>query len=642
MFTPFFTSLVLFAILFGISAVLILIIRQKYPSEPRNRPAGITPHLTILTAGAYIILGSVLAILSILVMTALMAMTSGNIAITIGKMFCALCVYLSASSFFLAYSILQSEPFPAITGMHGVLAALGITGFAYMMILTPERRGIALFLLIVVLAASAALPFWQYRRQLPLQPPSGATALDKIPILSDGSSITVIQPGSSGADRTDREPAGQSPAGPSNFPADLRGKYNDVSCIGSGGFATVFSAHRKSDGEKVAIKIPIRYNEVTGKSFLNEIRVWETLHHPNIVEVSKVNILPVPYVEMEFIQASLDTIHKPVPVAQALKIIRQIADALSYAHGSGIIHRDIKPHNILMTVNLTPKITDWGMSKDLSEHDIKKSSVVGYSLEYAAPEQISPKEFGMTDQRTDIYQIGVVFYELVTGSIPFGGDSFIDYGDAILHKTPVPPSEHNHDAAIVDWIILKCLEKEPARRFQSAAGLRDALFLLESGKLPMEYSVFSINDLLAKVLDAGGYSMKADIVSEIPHDLTLEGDANKIAIMLNTLLSNAVEYSKPPRKIRVRYQSSPDDSHHCLAVQDNGIGITEAQLDLIFRPLQDPDPARALRRSEKIGISLSLAKKYVQMHGGYISVDSVVNAGSTFTIHIPKNPQMLK
>jgi signal transduction histidine kinase len=102
------------------------------------------------------------------------------------------------------------------------------------------------------------------------------------------------------------------------------------------------------------------------------------------------------------------------------------------------------------------------------------------------------------------------------------------------------------------------------------------------------------------------------------------------------MLSNAVNYSKPPRKIRISYQSGTSDQMHRIAIQDNGIGITNTQLDEIFEPFQLPDSGNISRKYDRIGLSLSIAKKYVQMHGGYISVDSIVNLGSTFTIHIPK------
>jgi serine/threonine protein kinase len=638
LFSPFIASLVLCALLSGISVVLVLFIRRRYHAEPRTRPEGIAWHLPLPAAGAYIIIGSLLAVMTILILTALMAMAPGNIVVTGGKVLCALCFYLCVSSFFLAYDLLHGELYPAITGMHGVLAAIAIIGFAFLMILTPERRGIALFLLIVILAVAAALPFWQNRRHPQLRSVPAAAAPGEASSRPEGDSATIVDPSIRCQDGKTPFPYPGGPA--SRFPDELKGNYYDVSPLGSGGFAAVFSAYRIADGEKVAVKIPISYNELTGKSFLNEIRVWETLHHPNIVNVLMVNILPVPYVEMEFLPLSLDAVGKPVPVPQAVDIIRQLADALRYAHGLGIVHRDIKSHNILLTRDLVPKITDWGMSKMLSDGEDRKSSIVGYSLEYAAPEQISPSEFGKTDSRTDIYQLGVVFYELVTGMIPFCGDSFVDTGDAILHKTAVPPSEYNTDAAVVDAVILKCLEKDPSRRFQSAAGLLNALSLVASGKLRMEYSVFPASELLAGVLAAGGYATKADIVTEVPPDLLVEADAGKITVILDTLISNAVQYSKPPRKIRVTYQSSPDDPLHHISVHDNGIGITEAQLDIIFRPSGATDTGRSPGKAGRDGVSLSLAKKYIQMHGGHISVDSVVSVGSTFTLHIPKTPVM--
>jgi serine/threonine protein kinase len=258
------------------------------------------------------------------------------------------------------------------------------------------------------------------------------------------------------------------------FPRELEGKYTEITYVGRGGIAWVFSARRKADGVKVAVKIPISFDETTGKCFLNEIAAWETLIHENIVEVTAVNILPVPYVEMEFVPGSLEALDKPLPVWKAVHIINGVTAGLRYAHEHGFIHRDIKPHNILLTDDVVPKITDWGMSKVLAA-DVKKSSIAGFSLSYAAPEQVSPTEFGRTGERTDIYQLGVVFYELVTGSIPFGGESIVEVGNSILRDEPIPPSEYNPDAEAVQKIILKCLEKDPALRYQSAAELLDAL-----------------------------------------------------------------------------------------------------------------------------------------------------------------------
>lgn len=260
----------------------------------------------------------------------------------------------------------------------------------------------------------------------------------------------------------------------SYFPLELESKYSEIKYIGRGGIAWVFSAVRKSDGMTVAVKIPISFDEMTGKSFLNEIAAWETLRHPNIVKVTAVNILPVPFVEMEYVPEALEATPKPIPVWKAVHFIRGVADGLKYAHEHGFIHRDIKPHNILLNKDFVPKITDWGMSKVLV-NEVKKSSIAGFSLSYAAPEQVSPSEFGRTDERTDIYQLGVVFYELVTGLVPFGGESIVEVGNAILREQPVPPSRYHAGAVAVEKIILKCLEKDPANRYQTASELLEAL-----------------------------------------------------------------------------------------------------------------------------------------------------------------------
>ncbi|HVP97149.1 MAG TPA: protein kinase [Methanoregula sp.] len=258
------------------------------------------------------------------------------------------------------------------------------------------------------------------------------------------------------------------------FPPELESRYTDIRHIGRGGVAHVFAAHRKSDNLLVAVKIPISFDEVTGKCFLNEIAAWQTLRHKNIVEVLEVNILPVPYVEMEYVPGSLESVAKPLPVWKAVHLVHGIADGLAYAHAHGIIHRDIKPHNILVTGDFVPKITDWGMSKVIAT-TMEKSSVAGFSLSYAAPEQVSPAEFGRTDIRTDIYQLGALFYELVTGSIPFGGESIVEVGNAIVREEPIQPTEYNPDAEAVEKIILKCLAKNPADRYQTAGELLDAL-----------------------------------------------------------------------------------------------------------------------------------------------------------------------
>lgn len=259
----------------------------------------------------------------------------------------------------------------------------------------------------------------------------------------------------------------------SYFPESLHDKYSDVEFIGKGGLARVFKARRRKDGVLVAVKVPINFDEITGRLFLKEMRIWEGLEHPNIAKLYSVNIFPVPYVEMEYLETPLAAVEKPLSAGEAVKIIYEVAEGLGYAHSRGIIHRDIKPQNIMLTSGRTAKITDWGLGKIMS--DGNETTVVGFSLNYAAPEQVAPSTFGHPDERTDIYQLGIVFYELITGRKPFSGSGVAEVTDEILHKQPVPPSDAGVEDDLFDEIVMRCLEKKPEDRFSSVEEFRKSL-----------------------------------------------------------------------------------------------------------------------------------------------------------------------
>ncbi|MCQ8894747.1 MAG: protein kinase [Methanolinea sp.] len=277
--------------------------------------------------------------------------------------------------------------------------------------------------------------------------------------------------------------------GESPFPPELAKTYSGIRFIGSGGLAHVYRAENVNTGETVAVKIPLRADEATGKSFMKEILGWEGLSHPNIVRVNQVNILPVPYIEMEYIEKTLADTKKPLPVRKAARICRDIARGLAYAHDHNIIHRDIKPQNILVTKDETPKISDWGMSKVVGVS--RMPTIAGFSLAYAAPEQVSPASFGETDQRTDIYQLGCVLYELLTGRVPFPGTDMGEVTAAILSREPLPPSVYNPGARPLDAIVMKCLAKRPEERYQDAGELANDLekFLQETAGTD-DYDIF--------------------------------------------------------------------------------------------------------------------------------------------------------
>ena len=162
------------------------------------------------------------------------------------------------------------------------------------------------------------------------------------------------------------------------------------------------------------------------------------------------------------------------------------------------------------------------------------------------------------------------------------------------------------------------------------------LSVLESGKLQLGCSTFSLAELVRKVIDTGGYMTKAEVTVDIDESVEMTADAGRMYNVMDSLISNAVNYSKPPRKISIVYRSGASDPEHRISVQDNGIGIAPTQIGSIFEPFQLADAAVLSRKYDRLGLSLSIAKKVIQMHGGDITVESTVNTGSTFTVHLPK------
>lgn len=240
----------------------------------------------------------------------------------------------------------------------------------------------------------------------------------------------------------------------SAFPLPMN-RYKNVRLIGEGGVGAVWYAKRIGDGVPVVVKVPRRDDEKTGMSFMQEINIWKDLEHTHIARVFSANILPVPYIEIEYLPGSVAELDTPVPLEQALKIIRGLVSALMYAHARGVIHCDIKPTNILLTAEGIPKLTDWGLARSGSS----RWSVEGFSPTYASPEQ--QKSHPECKFSTDIWQTGMVFAELLTGKadIPSG-------------KEPVFLTEKG---SLVLSILQKCMAISPTERYPSVQVLSDDL-----------------------------------------------------------------------------------------------------------------------------------------------------------------------
>ena len=347
--------------------------------------------------------------------------------------------------------------------------------------------------------------------------------------------IEVVEKGkaTSPPSETPKSPVSQftpRPLTPKQLPPDLSDRYTESEFIGKGGFARVFKAKRK-DGKYVAVKIPISMDAMTGKSFIAEMQNWTKLSHPNIVRLYDFNIMPLPYFEEELCDSALADQNKPIECEKAAWILFNICEGLKFAHTRKIIHRDLKPQNILLK-NGVPKISDWGLSRIVSESTT--TTITSFTPHYAAPEQINGR---VKDERTDIWQLGVILYELVTGILPFNGDSMVEIGMNIATKDPKCPSEIIPDAKVIDRVVMKCLQKDPAKRYQCVLEFQKdlALYLrenytelLKTSVTAKDYnrSVYYCGDLLMINLVTGdlptSYKYVLDLVHYSKGDMKVE------------------------------------------------------------------------------------------------------------------------
>ncbi len=269
------------------------------------------------------------------------------------------------------------------------------------------------------------------------------------------------------------------------------GHYRIVEKIGEGGMGEVYRALDEHLGCDVAIKVlpPGAINDESARQrFHKEARVLARLNHPNIAIVHDFDTQQgIDYLVMEYIPGT--TLSQKLATARLAEkeIIRlgaQLAEGLSAAHEHGVIHRDLKPSNLRLTTDGRLKILDFGLAKlrlpataSAATESMTEAQVIAGTLPYMAPEQLLDREI---DVRTDIHAAGSVLYEMATGQRPFSEVQRSQLIGAILSRSPSPPSTlHPHLSRELEWIILKCLEKEPENRYQSAKELTVDLRRLE-------------------------------------------------------------------------------------------------------------------------------------------------------------------
>ena len=262
----------------------------------------------------------------------------------------------------------------------------------------------------------------------------------------------------------------------------LAGRYELLEQIGEGGMAVVYKAKDKLLNRNVAVKIlkPEFIKDVKlVESFKKESQAAASLVHPNIVGVYDVGKEGnINYIVMELVEGKIlsDLIKEEAPLdyKRAVDIAKQIAAGLSCAHKNHIIHKDVKPHNVLVTNDGIAKITDFGIAKTVDNATIvNNGDMVMGSVHYFSPEQARG---GYVDEKSDIYSLGIVLYEMITGKVPFDGDNPINVALMHINNDIVPPSNLvNGIPPVLEQIIMKATNKIQVNRFKSADEMMEAL-----------------------------------------------------------------------------------------------------------------------------------------------------------------------
>ncbi len=311
-------------------------------------------------------------------------------------------------------------------------------------------------------------------------------------------------------------------------PRLLGGRYELDGVVGRGGMAEVYRARDIRLDRIVAIKTlraDLARDQTFQARFRREAQSAASLNHPSIVAVydtgeDMMTGIPVPYIVMEYVDGRtvrdlLQDGHRLLP-ERSLEIIDGVLRALDYSHQAGIVHRDIKPGNVMVTRNGDVKVMDFGIARAMSDAQAtmtQTAQVIG-TAQYLSPEQARGER---VDSRSDLYSTGCLLYELLTGRPPFTGDSPVAIAYQHVRENPVPPSRVDPDVpGWADAIVLKAMAKSPADRYQTAADMRADLQRAAAG-MPVAAVAPTRMDMYSVPQPAGtGATMIAGPTSQIP------------------------------------------------------------------------------------------------------------------------------
>lgn len=295
----------------------------------------------------------------------------------------------------------------------------------------------------------------------------------------------------------------------------LAGRYEVGEFIGQGGMATVYRGTDTKLGRPVAIKI-MKSNLATDTDFRERFRqeAWAAsrMAHPSIVRVfdagdelinTGTETQRLPFIVMEYVQGkNLREIvkEKPLTITEATRVVDAVLTALEYSHRAGIVHRDIKLANIMVSESGHVKVMDFGIARAVSEttSTLQQTTAILGTAAYFSPEQAKGEP---VDERTDLYSTGIVMYELLTGDVPFRGDTAVAVAyQHVSERAPLPSTINPEIPAEYDRVIMHALAKDRTKRFQTAAEFKDALKLASQGVMPK----LTTEGESADVLYAGG------------------------------------------------------------------------------------------------------------------------------------------
>lgn len=415
------------------------------------------------------------------------------------------------------------------------------------------------------------------------------------------------------------------------------GEYEVVEEIGRGGMSIIYKAKHPNLPKFVAIKVLSKYyseDPAFLERFKKEAKILSSFRHQNIVYIidfkkeDNIYFIVMDYIDGYTVRQLIES-SGPLSLKIATNVVKSVLNALYYAHRKGVIHRDLKTSNIMIDESGKVLVTDFGLAKEMNVNLTQESSThISGTIEYMAPEQFDPK-LGPVTERTDIYSLGVSFYEMVTGKLPFLGDSLVNI--AFKHLSSLPESPRSLVPTLLpkaESIILKMLEKDPEKRYQSAEEaladineLEDILKYYKEPKEEVSDSYFEIvegssskkeeskvepsevkeDPLIGKVVD-GRYRIDKLLLKRVFSKLYFGTDLN----------SNNYVTIQVPNDSRPTFKTRIEREVKALKGIDNPLFIkfldviSEDELCFVIREFAEGDSIRSLLRKRKPSIEESI------------------------------------